>query len=110
LKIRRQKSLEEIHEILKKCEKESQRHGSGHLRETEGVYAIQKKNNKKCCICGKGNCLAKIYRHRKNHKEENYKANFNTKREGRKDPDVNRENMEKKKSVNNIGKSVDGYD
>ena len=80
---RRQKFLEEIHEILKKREKESQCHGSGHLRKTEGVYVIQKKNNKKCCICGKGDYLAKIYRHRKNHKEKNYKANSNTKREGR---------------------------
>jgi len=40
-------------------------------------------------------------------KEENYKAiSLNTRREGRKDLNVNQENMEKKKSSNSIGKSV----
>jgi len=42
LKTQREKSLEEIYEILKEREKESQRRGN-HLRETENVYAFQKK-------------------------------------------------------------------
>lgn len=108
LKTQREKSLEEIHEILKEREKEIQRRARGHLKEAEGAYAIQRKGNRRCYTCGKGGHLAKVCWHRGSRKGETYKAtNTYTRREGRKDSDVNRENTEKK-SASNIAKSTDG--
>nr|XP_012218879.1 PREDICTED: uncharacterized protein LOC105670114 [Linepithema humile] len=68
LKTQREKSMEEVHKILKEHEKESQRRGS-YLRETEGAYTIQKKNDKRCYICGKSGHIAKICWNRKHYKE-----------------------------------------
>jgi len=79
LKTQQKKSLEKIHEILKAREKESQHRGGGHLGDTKGTYAIQKKNDKKCYICGQSDHPAKVCWHRKNHKEKNYKATSSNK-------------------------------
>jgi len=109
LKTQREKSLEEIHKILKEREKESQRRGS-HLRETEGAYAIQKKYDKRCYICGKSGHIAKLCWNRKNYKEDHHKSTNNNRRDGKKDTDTNRGNTEKKKSASSIAKPVDGND
>jgi len=99
LKTQREKFLEEIHEILKEHEKESQRRGN-HLRES--AYAIQKKNDKKCYIY-KSDHIAKVCWNRKNYKEDHHKAtNNNNRRDGKKNSDTSRGNAERKKSANSI--------
>ncbi|XP_032689766.1 uncharacterized protein LOC116853021 [Odontomachus brunneus] len=108
LKTQREKSLEEIHEILKEREKEYQRRGS-HIRETDGAYAVQRKNDKRCYNCGRSGHIAKLCWNRKNYKEDHHRATNNYKRDGRKDNDTNRGITERKKSANSIVKPVNGW-
>jgi len=107
LKTQWEKFLEEVHEILKECEKESQRRVN-HLRETESVYAIQKKNDKRCyMLYGKSGHIAKVCWNRKNYKENHHKTTNNNRQNRKKDPDEPG-NAKRKKLANNIIKSEDG--
>ncbi|XP_032687577.1 uncharacterized protein LOC116851849 [Odontomachus brunneus] len=88
LKTQREKSLEEIHEILKE---------------------LQRKNDKRCYNCGRSGHIAKLCWNRKNYKEDHHRATNNYKRDGRKDNDTNRGITERKKSANSIVKPVNGW-
>jgi len=111
LKTQRDKSLEEIQEILKEKEKEILRKDGRRGETKNAAYVVQKGNIKRCYICGKPGHLAKKCWNRKGYKEAYHADDNYNKRNKQKGAETTKtKDFGKKKSASNVVKTDDCND